>query len=64
MKGRYIFIAILLFITGIVRTFDFRLNMAAVPDGNAASGIVSIVVPFVLAAVAVCLEIRIRRKEK
>ena len=64
MKGRFIFIAILFFITGIARIFGVLQNMEAVPEGNIVPGIISIVVPFILAVVAIYLEIRIRKKEK
>lgn len=64
MKGRFIFIAILFFITGITRIFGFLQNRAAVPEGNIVLGIISILVPFILAVVAIYLEIRFRKKEK
>ena len=64
MKGRFIFIAILFFITGITRILGFFQNRAAVPEGNIGLGIISILVPFILAVVAIYLEIRIRKKEK
>ncbi len=64
MRNRFIFLAILFFITGIARIFGFLQNRAAVPEGNIVPGIISILVPFILAGAAICLEIRIRKKEK
>ena len=64
MEGRNIFIAILFLILGVSRVYGFiSSDIAIYEPKDLVIKIISCIVPFLIAAVSVYLEMRYRRKK-